>query len=381
MAGVVPMISSIKNNIRNFVFNVPGWHTNRKIVVFESDDWGMIRMASKDIYEYLLKKGYPVDECWYNRNDTLETNDDLEKLYDVLLMFKDKYDNHPVITANHIVANPDFDKIKETDFQSYFYEPFNKTLNKYPGRDRVLSLYHEGIKKGIFIPQLHGREHVNISNWLEALNSKDSAAIEIFNLNMFTAHVKKNCLSCSKEYLDAFGGQYGNIKFNIQEIITDAGHIFEQLYGFKSQSFIAPCYTWPISLNEGLCKIDIKYIQGGNTQKVPKCNKKEISKSWHYTGQRNKYNQIFLTRNASLEVAENPNKDWVNSSLKEIETAFKFYKPAIISIHRVNFMGGINKQNRDKTLQVLVDLIKKLLTIWPEIEFMSSDMLGNIISE
>lgn len=39
------------------VSNIPGWRTNRKIVVIESDDWGSIRMSSLEAFKNLLKAG------------------------------------------------------------------------------------------------------------------------------------------------------------------------------------------------------------------------------------------------------------------------------------------------------------------------------------
>ncbi|NTW32234.1 MAG: hypothetical protein HGB12_06370 [Bacteroidetes bacterium] len=33
--------------------NIPGWRTDRKILVIESDDWGSIRMPSKETYSGL----------------------------------------------------------------------------------------------------------------------------------------------------------------------------------------------------------------------------------------------------------------------------------------------------------------------------------------
>jgi len=44
------MIKSIKSHL----LNLPGWHTNRKIVVIESDDWGSIRMSSAEDAERLI---------------------------------------------------------------------------------------------------------------------------------------------------------------------------------------------------------------------------------------------------------------------------------------------------------------------------------------
>ena len=39
--------------------------------------------------------------------------------------------------------------------------------------------------------------------------------------------------------------------------------------------------------------------------------------------------------------------DCVDSCIKEIEIAFKWQKPAVISSHRVNYVGFINQDNAD----------------------------------
>jgi hypothetical protein len=62
----------------------------RKIIVIESDDWGSIRMPSKEVYRSLLKKGLRVDQCPYNRYDSLASEDDLTGLFNVLMKYKDK---------------------------------------------------------------------------------------------------------------------------------------------------------------------------------------------------------------------------------------------------------------------------------------------------
>ena len=42
----------IIRNIFHNLLSIPGWRTNRHIVVIESDDWGSIRMPSKEVYVY-----------------------------------------------------------------------------------------------------------------------------------------------------------------------------------------------------------------------------------------------------------------------------------------------------------------------------------------
>ena len=108
---------NLKQKITHNLLNIPGWRTKRHIVVFESDDWGAIRMPSKVVYDKLLSKGYRVDLNKYEKNDSLATEKDLTELFNILSKYTDINGNHPMITANCAVANPDFEKIKESDFQ------------------------------------------------------------------------------------------------------------------------------------------------------------------------------------------------------------------------------------------------------------------------
>ena len=101
--------------------NIPGWRTNRKIVVIESDDWGSIRMSSLEAFKNLLKAGMREDRNHYNLYDSMESNRDLECLFETLSNFKDKNGKAPVMTGVNVVANPVFERIKETGYTEYFY--------------------------------------------------------------------------------------------------------------------------------------------------------------------------------------------------------------------------------------------------------------------
>src|SRR6056297_3463585 len=99
------MYNKLKNILASNLANILGWRTDRKIVVFESDDWGSIRMPSKNVYHKCLKAGYRVDKIAYERYDSLASEDDLELLFDLLTSYKDINGNHPVMTANVLPAN------------------------------------------------------------------------------------------------------------------------------------------------------------------------------------------------------------------------------------------------------------------------------------
>jgi hypothetical protein len=51
------MIKNIAKSIKQNIINLPGWRTNRKIIVFESDDWGSIRMPHMLIINNNIKNG------------------------------------------------------------------------------------------------------------------------------------------------------------------------------------------------------------------------------------------------------------------------------------------------------------------------------------
>ena len=139
-------------------------------------------MPSNEVYSKLISEGFDISKSDYNRLDSLECNKDLELLFDVLALYKDSVGNCPVITANSIVGNPDFLRIKQSDFKEYYYESVTETLKRYPERDNVEMLWREGISARIFHPQFHGREHVNIARWMEALRKRSAAIMFTFNL-------------------------------------------------------------------------------------------------------------------------------------------------------------------------------------------------------
>ena len=368
-----------KKNITRNLLNLPGWRTNRKIVVIESDDWGAIRMASVKAYKHFANNGFPVNACPYNSNDALESNSDLELLFETLSSIKDSNGKPAIITANNIVANPDFERISLSGFQQYFYEPFTETLKHYPEHHLVESLYAEGIEKQLFKPQFHGREHLNVARWVKSLQEGDKATRMAFDQSMFSVHSEKKPLYLN-EFMDALDGGSAVELDSKSDIITDGLNIFKNIWGFHSKSFIAPCYIWSSKLESSLAANGVEYIQGMVNQMEPIAAPGfTYKKIYHYQGQRNKLGQHYLIRNAFFEPATNPNFDWIDDCLNRIEIAFKWKKPAIISAHRLNFIGYLNPENRGKNLTLFIQLLNKIKKNWPQIEFMSSDQLGDLI--
>lgn len=371
---------SIKQRISANYNNLRGWKTNRKIVVLESDDWGTIRMSSSAAYDRLLAKGFRVNECPFNRFDALEANDDLSALFETLSYVKDKDGSTAVLTANTIVANPDFEKIKDTDYQQYYYEPFTTTLRRVPCRDFVFDLYKQGIESRVFKPQFHGREHVHVSHWMAALQNKEHYASSAFNEGMFSISRGYHS-SCRAEYLDAFGTYDADQRKQLQSIITEGCALFEQLFNYRSKSAIAPCYIWNADVEQCMYQNGITILQSGRARVTPVIGADKYEIARKNTGNVNSFNQCYLVRNVMFEPSLETNTDWVGTALKEIASAFFWKTPAIICTHRLNYIGSIQEENRTRGLKLLSELLHRATKFWPDIEFMSSDQLGMLIQK
>lgn len=336
-------------------------------------------MPSRNVYDFLINKGIRIDQWPYNRFDSLECEGDLISLFDVLSSVKDGYGNNVVFTMNTIMANPDFDKIRESNFQEYFLELFPKTYQKYNSSAHSLQLIMEGIEKKLLSPQFHGREHINVPRWMNALKNNLGNVRLAFEFGMF------DLKTGSSSTIDSFMGGLNysdNSELDLQRrTISEGTKYFESIFGFRADSFIAPSFIWSKQLHITLKNCGIHSIQGNFIQLDPTGSLYKYHKRMHYTGQVNEYFQIFLVRNVSFEPAENRSVDWIDETMRQIAISFHFKKPAIISSHRMNYIGSIDPDNRSRNLILLKGLLKEIIKKWPEAEFLTTSQLGDIIIE
>ena len=363
---------NLKQYIRQNILNVPGWRTKRKLIIIESDDWGSIRMPSIEIYKKLITNNVKLGKYGYEKYDSIASKKDLELLFDLCSNFRDIHDNPIIITANTIIGNPDFPKIAKSDFQEYYWESMVDTMEKYYGSDSPFATWKKGIDNKLFYPQLHGREHVNVSLWLKSLRANYPGARLAFENGVFSIVVNKEFDYRCK---NTTALRYDNeIEFEfIKQSIYDASKVFEKIFGYKSRSFIAPSFSWDRRIECVLQDIGVYYLQG---MPIHFYNGK---RTLNYIGRRNSLGQIYLNRNVEFEPSLNPNIDNVDKALSQIEIAFRWNKPATISIHRLNFIGSVNEKNRDENLKLFKRLFTVVLQKWPDVEFLTSDQLGNLI--
>lgn len=364
---------------RKVLYNISGWRTQRHLVVIESDDWGSIRMPSREIYDEFLRRGIRVDNDPYCRYDSLATQTDLANLFDVLSSVRDKNGNPAVITANTLSANPVFDKIEESGFMEYYYEPFTETLKRDVAHSCVFGTWQEGMRAGVFHPQSHGREHLCVKKWLEVLRNGHSSTRISFQLGTWglTRAVDP---TIDLYYMGAYDSGLDEDIEAYKSIIKDGLQLFNNIFGFSSRSFIATTYTWSPRIEPILVRNGVKYIQSTVAQKIPLDDKKIVVRKRCFQGTRSKVGLVRLMRNCYFEPSTRLGFDWVGDCLNRVENAFKWKKAANICAHRLNFIGSIDSSNTDRNLPMLRKLLQEIVKNWPDVEFVTSDQLGDIIA-
>lgn len=359
---------ALKRNLLNFL----GKRTNRKLLVIESDDWGAVRMPSREVYQKLVSRGVVDGNDPFARFDGLASEDDFSHLFETLGSVKDKNGNRAVITANCVVANPDFERIKAGQFQQYFCEPIQETYKRYPRHQNSFSLWEEGMRNKLFFPQYHSREHVNVIEWMRLLRRNEVKFREAFDYGTYALNA--SIVASLKVHTQQDQEQ-------VNDIIEDGLIRFQRLFGYNPTSFIAPNYTWNGSIEEVLNRHGVRFLQGSKRQNVPVIGSPKLGVRYHFCGQRNQYGQLYLVRNCLFEPSISPSIDYVSVCLRQVDNAFFWNTPAIIGTHRLNYIGFLDEKNRNRNLKHLRTVLQAVVKRHPDAEFVTTAELGGILSE
>lgn len=351
---------------KNFI-NAVGWRTKRKFLLIESDDWGTIRTASRQAYEVIQSKT-GNQGCFFDKYDSIESSTDLEMLFEVLSCVKDMNGNSVVMSPISVVANPKYEIIEKNGFSEYAYESVLETYTRFPHTINTFKIAREGINAGIWFPQFHGREHINIKRWMKALQNDDKNSKIAFKLQS----LHSGCMPKELNYFKAFDYDTNEELENLKTIIAEGLALFENIYGYKAIAFCAPCGVINREIIDVAGSYGIKLTVGQYFSPDRNGNYQKTDKYW---GDKENENMLFYRRNCKFEPSRDHNIDWVDRCLSEINIAFRWGKPANIDSHRVNFIGSIYEENRDYTLKEFKRLLKEIVKHWPDVEFINSSQL------
>lgn len=355
--------------------NLRGWRTRRKLVAFAVDDYCNVRLASREARDHLMRAGLDLSSR-FDQFDAMETRHDLEALFEVLNGVRDERGRPAVFTAYVVGANPDFSAIRST--WRYAYEPVDHTFarlaaeqpSSYAG---VWELWQEGISHRLIRPQFHGREHINVNLFEYKLRTR-SEDLRVNLENDSVAGLAHDPAMPDVGFTHAFGLHDSSELPRHREILSDGLDLFEKTWGFRSTTFAPPAMKLHPSLDEvaiarGVLALDkplsCTRTMGDGT------SRREINHSGRQRGQ----SHITIVRNVVFEPCADMGFEPITRAMQQITAAFRWSKPAIISSHRVNFCGHLNRANRKQGLSALKNLLDGIVERWPDVEFVTVDEL------
>lgn len=359
--------------------NIHGWKTRRRLVTISVDDYGNVRVGSKKAREAITKEGLEPKNR-FDAYDSLETREDLEAMFEILMSVKDRNGRHAVLTPFSVTCNIDFERMAQEGYSEYHYETLPQTYEKLSVIDPVeyagtWDLWKKGMEHQLLVPQFHGREHFNLKVFREKLLKKDwELMLSLKNRSLTnisgTGYPSVN-FTAAFEFWDY------NEKEDLKGILRDGLRKFRSIYGYESTHFNPAGGRANKELHQGLAEEGIKMID------VPRFQKTHLGfnkyrTEYFYTGKKNDRDQLFMVKNCVFEPTV-PGIDWIEYSLKQIDYAFKFNNPATISTHRVNYCGHISSENRKLGVNLLKELLKRIVIKWPDVEFLSTHELLDIM--
>ena len=363
----------MKQNLLNHLKNIGGWSTKRKLVVFSVDDYGNLRIRNRKSLDNLRNEGLDVSGR-FDSLDNLENTKDLNLLFKVLQSVRDKKGRPAVFTPYALPCNIDFEAISANGFSKYVYENLPITYDKLAQEDsdyvRTWDLWREGIETGLLAPQFHGREHLNLSIFNDLLVRRDKELIACLRNGSYVSVPAHS--NYKTGWTAAFSYKDLEEIDSFPSIIQSGIQTFSEVYGYSPTVFTPPAQHFPPRLDNHLVRwgfkaVDRAYRQNRNFDG-------QFKNVTHKQGLQSD-GLVQIVRNVVFEPTDPRGFNWVDYSFKQVEAAFRLGKPANISSHRVNFAGGIDPKNRQIGLSALEALLRKIITKWPEVEFLSVEQL------
>jgi hypothetical protein len=369
---------SLKASVRQ-VKHLAGWRSPEQLVAFAVDDYGSVRTADAAARD-VLRRTVPDFGGQMDEFDAVETRQDLEALFETLARHRDREGNPCILTAYCLSANPDFERIRRE--RAYSYETLAQTYARLESKESCAysgmeELWKEGMHGGVIKPQCHGREHycIPLIDYKLKHRSPDlEANLSAESMAGLSSVAELNDIG----FTQAFGLTEQRRVPEQAAVIEDGLRLFEAHFGFPSRTFVPPAGKFNrahdrLLRERGVEGVDVPFLEhsrSGLGRRLPRVN---------FLGQGGAKGPIRVVRTLSFEPCSGGKSDAVGTALSEIESAFAWKKPVIISSHRVNFGGHIDPSNRERGLQQLDELIGRILKRWPAVRFLSVDQLVEMI--
>jgi hypothetical protein len=341
-----------------------GFHFDRPIVLFQSDDWGRVGLRDREGLEQLRSAGIVLGERPYDFY-TLETNEDLAAIISTLKRHRDSQGGHPCLGMNFIVANLDFVKMESESWQNIHLLPLDRGLPPGWNRPGLAEAYRQGIQDGVFCPALHGSTHFCCAAVERNLQKGGERAAFVRTLwKAGTPYIHWRMPWIGYEYWDPEMPEEERMlppevqRSHIGECVGAFARMFSALPG----SACAPGYRANEDTHRAWAQHGIRVAQNGPEACAPPYF--------------DRFEILQLSRNIEFEPAVDAGFS-VDKCLRQAEECFERGVPAIVSVHSINFHSTVN-DFRTRTLQALEQFLSALESKYSQLLYLHDDGLQEL---
>jgi hypothetical protein len=346
---------------------VDGFHFDRPILIFQSDDWGRVGLRDREGFEELKAAGLELGEQPYDLY-TLETAEDLAALRATLSGHRDSSGRPPCVQMNFVVANLDFERMSASGFQQIELLPLVDGLPGRWVRPGLIEGYRNGIGEGVFRPELHGITHfcrAAVDRNLKAGGERAEALRVLWKSD--TSYLYWRMPWIGFEYWD--GEQPSAERFlgaeTQQQLIGQTVGMFVRLFNMLPRSACAPGFRANRDTHLAWAQHGVRIAQNGPGKLVPP----------HL----DHHEMLHLTRNVDFEPGANRSFS-LDSCLSQADTCFKLGIPAVVSMHSINFHSTV-RDFRSPTLEVLNQFLNVLESRHPNLLYLHDYDLHELITK
>ena len=338
-------------------------------ITMMSDDWGggaIWSIANATEYYELIDKGVIGGGYW--ANNSLESVSDMDDYFAVLA----KHPDAPV-TANFVMEFMDGPAMLANGFTEYVGIPINETdfieRTKYNSssenyRGDLASKWLEGYTNEYWLPQYHGRMHTDMDWLLQNCSEGCATTIDIVVNHSLGVEILPGC---EYEYLDK--EEYCNNDLSTvelgytnkstekaQENLTIGLAEFYDLFGFHSESTIAPSYFHSNNTVAAYRNTSIYGAWG-----IP-------GNGFNDTGDIIKWDWYMLdyfdgiSMSTSIISLDHKNLTQLSGIMDSINTSFDRGQVATIHDHRIGYVRGIRDTTFPGEVEAKLLLLDAVLT-------------------
>ena len=302
-----------------------------RAICIESDDWGLCGFlpdvgAISGLNREQLEPGEFPEVYWHS---TLEDSAVVAQLCAVLAGHRGRDGLPAVMQANYILASMGYDAHAPDSLDRWSVHELPDTP---PGYERpgLQNAVREGMLAGVWQPEFHGRWHYDPMMRRRATEASPSTRIAAsYQILVFPGSEQAWELGPWRD------------PATVTEELDRSLDQFEDLFGRRPQSVIAPDYVWNDANERLWCSRELRVIQGQRQQRkvVWRGNVGRIRKVIHRTWMRwSHQDRVYLDRNCIFEpVQQHAPRSITNAAIADVRAAWRRDEPAVLEAHRINF--------------------------------------------